>query len=267
MWTLSGTVRDMHETQRTRRTPDEVDALIALLDTFDNIPGAGELRARTYELLGLAPGVQVVDAGCGAGRAVAEMSERGARAVGVDIDEQMVTVARRRWPNGDFRKASAHELPFEDGTLGGYRADKVYHTLDSPGRALAEALRVLAPGARIVLAGQDWDTFAIDADDAALTRTIVHARADLVAQPRIARRYRNNLLDAGFTEVTVEAHTEIFTDAAMLPMFSDLAEAVRSAGAISPAEADAWIAEQRQRAQAGRLFLAVPIFVAAATRP
>jgi hypothetical protein len=30
---------------------------------------------------------------------------------------------------------------------------------------LAEARRVLVPGGRIVLIGQDWDTFAIDSDD------------------------------------------------------------------------------------------------------
>ena len=58
------------------------------------------------------------------------------------------------------------------------------HVLDDPARAAGEARRVLAPGGRIVLIGQDWDTFVIDADDAALTRTIVHARADLVPTPR-----------------------------------------------------------------------------------
>lgn len=256
----------MDKTQTTGRTSDDTDALIALLDIADDIPGAGELRARSYELLGIAPDAAMVDVGCGSGRAVAEMAERGARAVGVDLDERMVAVAGRRWPAADFRVASAYELPFADGELQGYRADKVYHVLDDPARAAGEARRVLAPGGRIVLIGQDWDTFVIDADDAALTRTIVHARADLVADPRVARRYRNLLLDAGFADVTVEAHTWIFTDAAMVPVLSDLAEGARSAGAISDAQAEAWVAEQRERGRRGRLFLAIPLFVAAAAR-
>jgi SAM-dependent methyltransferase len=225
----------MVENQTTGRTSDGTDALIALLDLGDNNPGASELRTHSYELLGIAPDAAVVDVGCGPGRAAAEMAERGARAVGIDPDERMISVAGKRWPAADFRVASAYELHFTDGALHGYRAEKVYHVLDDPARAIGEARRVLAPGGRIVLIGQDWDTFVIDADDAALTRTIVHARADLVPTPRIVRRCRNLLLDAGFTDVTVEAHTRIFTDAAMVPVLANLAEKAHSAGAISDA--------------------------------
>ena len=39
------------------------------------------------------------------------------------------------------------------------------------------------------------------------------------------------------------------------------------AGAISDAQADAWLAEQRERGRRGRLFLALPLFVTAATGP
>ena len=256
----------MDKTQTKGRTSDDTDALIALLDIADNIPGAGELRARSYELLGIAPDAAVLDVGCGSGRAVAEMTERGARAVGIDPDKRMITVAGKRWPAADFRVASAYDLPFADGELLGYRAEKVYHVLDDPVRAAGEARRVLAPGGRIVLIGQDWDTFVIDADDASLTRTIVHARADLVPTPRIVRRCRNLLLDAGFADFTVEAHTTIFTDATMVPVLADLAEGARSAGAISDAQAEAWVAEQRERGRRGRLFFALPLFVTAATR-
>ncbi|MFF0745543.1 hypothetical protein ACFYVL_34595 [Streptomyces sp. NPDC004111] len=46
-----------------------------------------------------------------------------------------------------------------------------------------------------------------------------------------------------------------------------LAEAACSARAITREQADGWIAEQRARAESDRLFLAVPMFVAAATAP
>jgi SAM-dependent methyltransferase len=256
----------MEKNRTTVRTSDDADALIALLDIADNIPGASELRAQSYELLGIAPDAAVVDVGCGAGRAAAEMAERGARAVGIDPDERMITVAGKRWPAADFRVASAYELPFSDGALHGYRADKVYHVLDDPARAVGEARRVLAPGGRIVLIGQDWDTFVIDADDAVLTRTIVHARADLVPTPRVVRRSRNLLLDEGFADIAVETHTRIFTDAAMVPVLANLAEKAHSGGAISDAQAEAWIAEQHERGRRGRLFFALPLFVTAATR-
>ncbi|AQZ60273.1 methyltransferase [[Actinomadura] parvosata subsp. kistnae] len=256
----------MNENQTTSRIATDTAALIGLLDRADSLPGAEKLRTRSYELLGAGPGTVVADVGCGAGRAVAELAGRGAQAVGVDPDERMITVAAGRWPDADFRLAGAYDLPFADGSLHGYRADKVYHVLDDPARALAEARRVLAPGGRIVLIGQDWDTIVIDADDATLTRTIVHARADLVPSPRVVRRTRNLLLDAGFTDVTCEVHTQVFTDEAMVPVLANLADMSRTAGAITAEQAESWVAEQRERGRRGRLFLALPMFVTAATR-
>lgn len=264
MPTLSRSLAVMSKEQEKEKAADD---LIALLDASDRLPGVAELRARSYELLGAEPGAPMVDVGCGAGRAVAELAERGVKAVGVDPAQQMITVAGGRWPQADFRIAGAYELPLADTTMDGYRADKVFHELAEPERALAEARRVLALGGRIVLVGQDWDTFVIDSDDPALTPTIVHARADFVPGPRAARRYRNLLFDAGFDDVTVEVHTGVFAGAAMLPAVVGLAEGACSAGAVSRAQTDAWIDEQRRRAEGDRFFLALPMFVAAGTAP
>ena len=85
--------------------------------------------------------------------------------------------------------------------------------------------------------------------------------------PRVARRYRNLLLDTGFSDVAVEAHTGIFTDATMLPMLSGFAHTAHQVGAITSSQAESWTAEQSLRATNGRLFLAVPLFLASATRP
>lgn len=252
------------DTSHARQSPDD---LVALLDAADRLPGAEELRSLSYDLLGAGPGTSVVDVGCGAGRAVAELAERHVRAVGVDPSERMIAIARDRWPRADFRIAGAYELPLPDASVDGYRADKVFHVLAEPARALAEARRVLAPGGRIVLVGQDWDTFVVDSDDPALTRTIVHARADLIVGPRAARRYRNLLLDACFDDVTVEVRTGVFTGPVMLPLLTGLAEGACSAGAVTREQTDRWVAEQRARAEADRLFLALPMFMAAATAP
>ncbi|MFI6981043.1 methyltransferase domain-containing protein [Embleya sp. NPDC050154] len=251
------------ERNEERATP----ALVALLDAAEELSGARQLRRRAYELLDAGPGSRVLDVGCGAGRAVDELARRGVEVVGVDPDGRMIEVARSRWPERDFRRADARRLPLPDACVDGYLADKVYHELHAPEQALVEARRVLTPGGRIVLVGQDWDAFVIDSDDPALTRTIVWARADSIAGPRSARRYRNLLRDAGFGDVTVEARMEIFTDAAMLPMVAGLAEKARATGAVTRVRADAWIAEQRERAEADRMFLALPMFVAAGTAP
>ncbi|MGW3999999.1 methyltransferase domain-containing protein [Amycolatopsis sp. NPDC004772] len=227
-----------------------MSTLLTLLDALDDRPQAVHLRERTYQGLGDV----VVDVGCGGGRAVGELAARGVRAIGVDADPAMISVAAARWPDGEFHVADATTLPLDDGAVNGYRADKVLHVLPDPALAVAEARRVLAPGGRAVLAGQDWDTIVIDSDDPARTRSIVHTRADGMPHPRIARAYRNLLLDNGFTEVTVEVHTVVWTDPAALPVLANLGGD------------GAWLDEQSARAREDRLFVAVPMFVAAGTR-
>ncbi len=254
-------------TSDTEKARDSTDALIRMLDAAENLQAAVDLRLHSYDLLGAGPGTSVVDVGCGAGRAVAELAGRGVDAVGVDPDEKMIAVARSRWPDADLRPGGAYDLPLSDASMDGYRADKVLHILAEPERALAEARRVLTPGGRIVLVGQDWDTIVIDSGDPALTRTIVHARADLVTDPRSVRRQRNLLLDAGFRDVAVEVRTGVFTGPTMLPMLEGMAERARAGGAVTDEQANGWLADQRSRAEADRLFLALPLFVAAATAP
>jgi SAM-dependent methyltransferase len=101
---------------------------------------------------------------------VAELSERGVAAVGVDLDEALIGLARSRFPNLDFQVAVAHKLPFEDRVLAGWRAGNVLHELPDPVAALIEARRVLAPGARVVAVGQDWDLIGVDSADIGLAR-------------------------------------------------------------------------------------------------
>ncbi|SHN35047.1 Methyltransferase domain-containing protein [Cryptosporangium aurantiacum] len=223
--------------------------MLTLLDAFDDLPWARSLREHTYQALG----DTVVDVGCGSGRAVGELAARGVTAIGIDLDPAMIEVAVERWPAAEFHVADATALPLDDGSVTGYRADKVLHTLAEPDRAVAEARRVLARNGRAVLAGQDWDTFVIDSDDPELTRRLVHARADGMASPRVARRYRNLLLDNGFVDVTVEVHTIVWTDLTGIPVLATLGEG-------------AWLEAQAARARDDRLFVAVPIILAAGTR-
>jgi ubiquinone/menaquinone biosynthesis C-methylase UbiE len=244
----------------------DTDTLIRQLDAAEAMPAAARLRARSYQLLRLPPDATVVDVGCGAARAVSELAGHAAHAIGVDPDPAMLAAARRRFPGIDVRAADATALPLGDGQVHGYRADKVYHVLPDPQAALAEARRVLVPGGRIALLGQDWDTLVIDSDEPELTRRIVHARAGTLPHPRIARAYRNLLLDAGFGDVGIEVHTLVFTGPAMLPMPVAHATAARQAGAITGDEASDWINEQTRRAREDRLLVAIPMFLAAATR-
>lgn len=80
----------MSKNQEAVEEHRDTEALLAVLDAGDQMPSATRLRARSYEQLSLVPDSTVVDVGCGAGRAVAELAERGVRAVGVDPDPWML---------------------------------------------------------------------------------------------------------------------------------------------------------------------------------
>lgn len=242
-------------------------AFLENLLAFDARPDSVQLRKRSFELLEAGPGRRVADVGCGAGTAVAELAAAGADAVGVDAAEEAVAFARERHPDLRFELGDAAKLPFPDESLDGYRAEKLYHALDDPGGACAEAHRVLAPGGRIVLLGQDWDLFVIDSDDPALTRTIMTAAADELPHGRVARHYRALLLDTGFTDVSCEVHTPVLDPALAMFVVNRLATGAVRTGAVSQAEADGWLAEQRGRAERDRLFVALPLFLAAGRRP
>jgi hypothetical protein len=58
----------------------------------------------------------------------------------------------------------------------------------------------------------------------------------------------------------------VFTDATMLSILVGHATAAHQTGAISGDEAESWVSEQTRRAQDQRLLVAIPMFLAAATR-
>jgi ubiquinone/menaquinone biosynthesis C-methylase UbiE len=242
---------------------NEAEQFVAFLEWIERFPQVMELRERFYELLDAHPGERLVDVGCGTGRVVSELTERGIQAIGVDSSEHMIAVARLRFPQCDFRLAAAEALLFEDGVLDGYRAERLYQHLNDPARALVEARRVLAPGSRIVLVDQDHDMWAIDADDEVLTRALMRAQSDAITNRWIGRRYHNVLLNAGFVEVAIEVKAGIFIDHAQVRfVLESIANAGVAVGVVTRAQADAWLAEQAQRGEAERFFVAMPLFIA-----
>jgi hypothetical protein len=52
----------------------------------------------------------------------------------------------------------------------------------------------------------------------------------------------------------------------MLPLITLLADVARRTDAFPADEVDAWVQEQKHRARSDRMFLAIPLFLAAGTR-
>lgn len=253
---------------------DEGNPLLLFFDRMERLPDVLARRPRSYDLLDLRPGARVVDVGCGAGTSVRDLAARvapGGAAHGVDVNESLLRTAKaraaREGVDAAFQLARAEELPFATASLDGYRAERLYQHLNDPGKALAEAHRVLAPGGRIVLVDQDWDTLVVDSDDKATTRKLLRAFGDGIVNSAVGRQYRRRLLDAGFTDVEIHAEAVASTSwddyGFLLEMMSYGAEA---SGAVDSASAQAWIADQRERAARGRFFMTITHFLATARR-
>src|SRR5579864_8831456 len=65
------------------------------------------------ELLAPKPGERILDLGCGTGHLTAEIAATGASVIGIDRSPEMISQARRRFPNLKFEVADARRLDFE----------------------------------------------------------------------------------------------------------------------------------------------------------
>lgn len=254
---------------------DEGEQFLLFLDRVDGYPDVQARRRRTYELLGARPGLRVLEAGCGTGTAARELAELVAPAgsvTAIDVSEELIAVARRRatrLPGLELRVGDALDLPVADGSVDAYRAERTLQHVADPAKALAEAFRVVRPGGRVVVVDQDYDTVVVDADDRETTRAVVRTFADSIRNGWLGRAYRRLLLDAGFAEVSVEGDAQRLDDPelALRVFMIPAADGAVEAGLVTRQAAGAWLADQRARADNGRLYVAMTHFVATATRP
>lgn len=115
-----------------------------------------------FSLGGIAPGMAVIDIGCGAGidtLAAAMMVGPAGKAVGVDITPEMVARAQAnlgqlKLANVSFRRASAEQLDLDPESFDAAISNGVLNLVVDKEKALAEIFRVLKPGGRAMLADQ-----------------------------------------------------------------------------------------------------------------
>lgn len=127
------------------------------VDAYDGFftPITGRLFGPLLDAVRVVPGTRLLDVATGPGHLPARAAERGAVPVGVDVADAMVTRARELYPTLEFHRGDAEELPFADAEFDAVTANFLLPHLARPERAMAELVRVLAPGGRLALA--TWD--------------------------------------------------------------------------------------------------------------
>lgn len=174
-------------------------------DFFDRLAGdwdklgtsfaSGLARARAAASL-LPEGLVFADLGCGTGWAAREFLGNAARLVCIDRSPGMLAEARRtldanaRGTAIEYHEGELDALPLADRSLDGAVAALVLHHLATPDAALAEALRVLRPGAALAV-------IEIAPHDEAWMHTELGDRHLGLAQDHVVRAMQR----AGFADV------------------------------------------------------------------
>jgi ArsR family transcriptional regulator len=148
-------LKDVLEERATARPEVSFDAVAGEWDRFQGpfySPGVREAA-----LLRLVPrGLRVADVGCGTGLLTLTLAGVAESVEAVDASERMVRLARGKLrragaTNVTVRRASAEELPFDDGAFDAVFAFHLLRHLVRPADALTELGRTVKPGGRVVL--------------------------------------------------------------------------------------------------------------------
>lgn len=242
------------------------EGAIQHLDYISGMESVKAYKRETYALLGIQPGCTILDAGCGAGDDVIAMAQllhgRG-RIIGLDSSATLLVVAQGRAAGADlpieFRLGDVYALDFADETFDACRADRLFHHLREPDRALHELIRVTKPGGRIVLFDPDFDASVIGTASQTITRQVVHAISDRVRAGSDARNHLARMRLAGLTDITVIPKTFLFLEYALGEQLLGIEDAVQrlvDQATIDRATAESWLGELKHR-DANRAYLSM----------
>jgi len=233
------------------------EGAIQHLNYITGVESVKAYKRETYPLLGARPGCTILDAGCGTGDDVLAMAQllngRG-RIIGLDSSATMLAAAEARAAGTDlpvdFRLGDVYALDFANETFDGCRADRLFHHLSEPDRALRELVRVTKPGGRIVLFDPDFDASVIGSASQAVARQVIHAISDRVHAGSDARNHLARMRRAGLTDIIVIPKTFLFLDYALGEQLLGIEDAVQrlvDQATIDQATADSWLGELRNR--------------------
>jgi SAM-dependent methyltransferase len=158
-----------------------------------DVAASFELRGRTrrcWEFVGEIDQLDVLNVGCSIGWFECLAVQHGARrAVGVDVSEAALSVARERVPGADFLKASALALPFPPSHFDVVTMFDVIEHLPSGSElaALTQARRVLRDGGRLLLSTPNRHPVSTFTDPAYYLGHRHYRRLELASLLRSAR--------------------------------------------------------------------------------
>jgi demethylmenaquinone methyltransferase/2-methoxy-6-polyprenyl-1,4-benzoquinol methylase len=133
---------------------DEVAAGYDRTNTVLSLGNDRLWRIATTRAVAPRPGQRILDLAAGTGASSVSLARSGAEVVAGDFSRGMIAEGRRRHgdvPNLTFAEADAMDLPFENDAFDAVTISFGLRNVNDPKKALAEMLRVTAPGGKLVI--------------------------------------------------------------------------------------------------------------------
>ncbi len=108
-------------------------------------------KALVFRIAQPRAGERALDVGTGTGNYACALARLGLRVTGIDASEAMLSVARAKPEPVMWQQGSAEHLPCEDASFRLVISVTALEFFADPERAIAEMVRVLAPGGRLVV--------------------------------------------------------------------------------------------------------------------
>jgi ubiquinone/menaquinone biosynthesis C-methylase UbiE len=224
-------------------------------------------RTALLQALNLRAGEQALELGCGGGFWAAEAARfvgPAGRLVAIDVSEDQIAAARSRCAEFDWvecRVANATDLPFEDGSFDAVFGNQIIEYIADLDAALAEVRRVLHPGGRFVVMATNWSSMVWHSKVPERMERVLRAWATHAPYHDLPAILPARLRQAGLQplrQVSVPTLNGSYHQHSFGYWIARLIHAfVVGQGAVSEAEADAWLGEFDELESAGAYFLSV----------
>ena len=116
-----------------------------------SVGNAALWRIATVRAVDPQPGERILDIAAGTGTSSVALGKTGAEVIALDFSQGMVDEGRRRHPDLAFVQGDAMALPFGDAEFDAVTISFGLRNVQKPEVAIAEMLRVLKPGGRVVI--------------------------------------------------------------------------------------------------------------------